>query len=420
MARRGRRRGHRRGHRRPRHGPARSPEQRPGDTLVVLEKEAALGRHQSSRNSGVIHAGVYYKPGSLKAELCRDGRRELMAFCDEHGVAYDDLRQGDRRHAATRSSPGSTTWPARGRATGSRPPGARTRRSSASWSLTPAGIPALHVPETGVVDFGAVVAALATSSRAGRRAAYALAGARTCENGDGAVVLIAAGRLGAGRPGRELRRPLRGPLRRSPGDGRPTSSRSAASTTSSCPSAASCAGTLIYPVPDPAFPVPRRPPHPRHRRPRPRRAERGARAREGGLPLARHLASMTSARSAAPPGHVAPLSAGYWRTGAGEIWRSVTQARLHQGGRSGCARTCGQPRTSSARRRACGPRPSRRDGPARGRLRLRRDRTGCCTSSTARPRRPPRRWPSVGTSPPPPAGRDTLTPCPARPHRRLS
>ncbi|HSX73260.1 MAG TPA: FAD-dependent oxidoreductase, partial [Shinella sp.] len=48
-------------------------EERPGSSLVLLEKEDALGQHQTGHNSGVIHAGIYYPPGSLKAELCREG-----------------------------------------------------------------------------------------------------------------------------------------------------------------------------------------------------------------------------------------------------------------------------------------------------------------------------------------------------------
>ena len=50
---------------------------RPGRRVVVLEKEAEVGRHQSGRNSGVLHSGIYYKPGSLKARLCRSGRAEM-------------------------------------------------------------------------------------------------------------------------------------------------------------------------------------------------------------------------------------------------------------------------------------------------------------------------------------------------------
>ncbi|MCL4149369.1 UNVERIFIED_CONTAM: hypothetical protein GTU68_007126 [Idotea baltica] len=58
----------------------------PSTRITVLEKEAAAGRHQSGHNSGVIHAGVYYVPGSLKAQFCRDGVQATHAFCTEHGI----------------------------------------------------------------------------------------------------------------------------------------------------------------------------------------------------------------------------------------------------------------------------------------------------------------------------------------------
>jgi len=61
---------------------------RPGTSVAVLEKEAALGQHQTGHNSGVIHAGIYYAPGSLKARLCRQGERETKAFADAHGIPY--------------------------------------------------------------------------------------------------------------------------------------------------------------------------------------------------------------------------------------------------------------------------------------------------------------------------------------------
>lgn len=61
----------------------------PGLRLLVLEKEAAIGRHQTARNSGVIHSGLYYKPGSLKATNCIQGYHQLLRFCDEHGIAYE-------------------------------------------------------------------------------------------------------------------------------------------------------------------------------------------------------------------------------------------------------------------------------------------------------------------------------------------
>ncbi|MEZ5068090.1 MAG: FAD-dependent oxidoreductase [Bacteroidia bacterium] len=57
--------------------------------IAVLEKENKLAAHQTGRNSGVIHSGLYYKPGSYKAKNCVEGRRELVAFCKEHHVAHD-------------------------------------------------------------------------------------------------------------------------------------------------------------------------------------------------------------------------------------------------------------------------------------------------------------------------------------------
>jgi FAD dependent oxidoreductase len=72
-------------------------EAKPGLRLAVLEKEPELARHQSGHNSGVIHAGLYYTPGSLKARLCREGWRDRLA-CDRH----DDCREGDRRLRAVR------------------------------------------------------------------------------------------------------------------------------------------------------------------------------------------------------------------------------------------------------------------------------------------------------------------------------
>jgi len=64
-------------------------ESRPGIRIAVLEKEDDWARHQTGRNSGVIHSGIYYKPGSLKAKLCREGNRRLVEFCEEHGIRYD-------------------------------------------------------------------------------------------------------------------------------------------------------------------------------------------------------------------------------------------------------------------------------------------------------------------------------------------
>jgi L-2-hydroxyglutarate oxidase len=63
-------------------------QRRPDIHIAVLEKEDDWARHQTGRNSGVIHSGIYYKPGSLKAKLCREGSRRMVEFCDIHGIPY--------------------------------------------------------------------------------------------------------------------------------------------------------------------------------------------------------------------------------------------------------------------------------------------------------------------------------------------
>jgi L-2-hydroxyglutarate oxidase len=64
-------------------------QRRPGTRLLVIEKESTLASHQTGHNSGVIHSGLYYRPGSLRAKLCREGGEALIAFCEAEGVPYD-------------------------------------------------------------------------------------------------------------------------------------------------------------------------------------------------------------------------------------------------------------------------------------------------------------------------------------------
>src|SRR5438105_3597485 len=61
----------------------------PAKKLLVLEKEARLAEHQTGRNSGVLHSGIYYRPGSLKAINCRAGKKAMEAFCAEHGIPFE-------------------------------------------------------------------------------------------------------------------------------------------------------------------------------------------------------------------------------------------------------------------------------------------------------------------------------------------
>ncbi len=61
----------------------------PDASITVLEKEPAVGQHQSGHNSGVLHCGLYYKPGSMKAKLAVTGIRQMIAFCQEHGIPHE-------------------------------------------------------------------------------------------------------------------------------------------------------------------------------------------------------------------------------------------------------------------------------------------------------------------------------------------
>jgi L-2-hydroxyglutarate oxidase len=64
-------------------------ERQPEARLILLEKESGLARHQTGHNSGVIHAGIYYAPGSLKADFCRRGAQATKDFCDQNGIPYE-------------------------------------------------------------------------------------------------------------------------------------------------------------------------------------------------------------------------------------------------------------------------------------------------------------------------------------------
>src|SRR5215472_2474919 len=64
-------------------------ERKPDIRVTVLEKEDDWAQHQTGRNSGVIHSGIYYKPGSLKAKLCREGNRRLVEFCETHEIRHE-------------------------------------------------------------------------------------------------------------------------------------------------------------------------------------------------------------------------------------------------------------------------------------------------------------------------------------------
>ena len=127
----------------------------PGVSLAVLEKEPKVAAHQTSHNSGVIHSGIYYKPGSLKASLCTEGVSALLRFCDEHAIPYNIC---GKVIVATSQDEGVRLDEVyrRGMANGLN--GLRMLTGDEIRELEPhaAGIRGIHVPGTGIVDYSTV------------------------------------------------------------------------------------------------------------------------------------------------------------------------------------------------------------------------------------------------------------------------
>jgi (S)-2-hydroxyglutarate dehydrogenase len=141
----------------------------PGLSVHVIEREDRVAAHQTGHNSGVVHAGIYYAPGSLKARLCVEGARDLYAFCERHDVPVE--RCGKVIVALTAAEiPGLDALEWRGRQNGV--PGLRRLDRTGLREIEPhaEGVAALHSPATGIVDFPAVARALAAevAERGGR------------------------------------------------------------------------------------------------------------------------------------------------------------------------------------------------------------------------------------------------------------
>src|SRR5579872_532383 len=225
-----------------------------GAEIVVLEKERALAAHQTARNSGVVHQGVYYAPGSLKARLCRRGAELLEDYCAEHGLPFEacgklvvavDERELPRLDELER------------RAMANGVPGLRRLEDRELQRVEPhvRGLAGLHSPRTAIADFAAVARAFAAelqdagaSVRLGAEAARVEAGARPAVVlRDGARiagdrVIVCAGLYGdrlaraSGQPAEPRIVPIRGEYWRLP------------------PERAGLVRGLIYPVPDPELP----------------------------------------------------------------------------------------------------------------------------------------------------------------------
>jgi len=138
---------------------------RPSSRMLVVEREGATGAHQTGHNSGVIHAGVYYPPGSLKAQLCVAGAASMYAYCERYGL---DVQRIGKLIIAAKPQEISALDELERRAHANGVPGIRRLDAHGLRDVEPhaVGVAALHSPHTGIVDFGAVCAQMASDVRA--------------------------------------------------------------------------------------------------------------------------------------------------------------------------------------------------------------------------------------------------------------
>jgi (S)-2-hydroxyglutarate dehydrogenase len=161
--------------------------------IVVLEREDGLARHQTSHNSGVVHAGIYYAPGSLKARLCRRGLALMRDYCAQHGLPYDAcgklvVAKDDREVEPLRRLSE--------RAAENGVPGLRWLESGELTAIEPnvRGVAALHSPETAIADFAAVAKAFAAEvAAAGGEIRTSAPVARVKQDGRHPIVELADG-----------------------------------------------------------------------------------------------------------------------------------------------------------------------------------------------------------------------------------
>jgi L-2-hydroxyglutarate oxidase len=168
-------------------------ERFPGARIVVLEKEDGVGRHQTGHNSGVLHCGLYYKPGSAKARLAVSGIRQMVAFCRENGVAHEVC---GKLVVAADNSELARLDGLLGRGLANGLEGLRRVGREEMREIEPhaGGVAALHVPQEGIVDYAGVCAALVTRlTERGARVATGARVERLRRNGGGWVAETPAG-----------------------------------------------------------------------------------------------------------------------------------------------------------------------------------------------------------------------------------
>ena len=227
----------------------------PDAEVVVLEREQSLAQHQTSHNSGVVHAGIYYAPGSLKARLCRRGLGLLRDFCAERRLPYDAC---GKVVVAVDEREVEPLRRLEERATANGVPGLRWLEQNELIAVEPyvAGVAGLHSPETAIADFAAVARAFASDvTNAGGEIRTGAGVARVRQDGknpsvelldgsrvDGDRVIVCAGlqadrlAMASGEPAEPRIVPFRGEYWQLK------------------PERAHLVRGLIYPVPDPALP----------------------------------------------------------------------------------------------------------------------------------------------------------------------
>jgi len=294
----------------------------PQKSIIILEKEQELASHQSGRNSGVLHAGIYYRPGSLKAINCRTGKAAMEKFCAQEGINYKTC--GKVIVAVNAAElPALQSIYERGQANGVK---CEVIERSRLLELEPyaAGIRAIHVPETGIVDFGQVCSCLAGIIRAtGHQILTGVKVTGLSEKSGEAIVkttngdfhpqyIINCAGLHSDRIAAMSTKPLLSKIIPFRGEYYKLK-----------PEAEKFCNTLIYPVPDPRFPFL----GVHFTRKITGEVKCGpnavlAFAREGYLKSDVNLRDLME--SLTYPGF-AKIAAKYWRTGIWEVWRSVSK-----------------------------------------------------------------------------------------------
>ena len=167
-------------------------QNRPELKILVLEKEAALGRHQSGNNSGVLHAGLYYKPGSKKALLSVRGLKMMVRFCQDYGIKHEIC---GKLVVATNDEEVKRLKVLFERGTANGLANLRWLDGKGIKEREPyaAGVAAIHVPEEGIVDYPGVVAKLAELIQSRGGAIHRQERVTGCERG-GAFVIVATTR----------------------------------------------------------------------------------------------------------------------------------------------------------------------------------------------------------------------------------